>query len=60
MNTELQVMRKAFRLDDDILHALTTAPEEGIRYDRTWNKNYELLHCGYYNGPLLGHREEKC
>ena len=47
MTTELDVMRKAYKSNDDIRHALTTATEEGIRYDRTWNKNYELLHCGY-------------
>ena len=52
-------MRKAYRSDDDIQHALTTAPAEGMIYDRTRNGNYEILHCGYYNGLLLGHREEK-
>jgi len=31
-----------------------------ILEDRTWNRSVEFLHCEYCDGPLLGHRSEKC
>ena len=29
-------------------------------FDRTWNGKYEFVRCGECNGPMLGHRAEKC
>merc|ERR1712120_33444 len=31
-----------------------------LDFDRTWNGKYEFLRCGECNGPILGHRAEKC
>ena len=30
------------------------------RADFTSNGSYTLIHCGGYNGPMIGHRTEKC
>ena len=60
MNTELEVMSKAYQSDGNIRHALTTTLEEGIEYDRTLNREFTLKHFGYCNMLLLGHKEEKC
>ena len=56
MNIELKVMRKAYKLDDDIRRSLTTAPEDRISFNRTLNGDFTLQYCGYCNGLLLGHR----
>ena len=60
MNTDLEEMRKAYKSDDDIRHKLINTAENGLNFDRTWNGVYKLLLCGDFNGPLLGHRPEKC
>ena len=58
MNKELEGMSKAYRPDDDIQHALTTASKDRISYDRTQNGKFTLEYFGFCNGLLLGHREE--
>ena len=60
MNTELEVIRKAYKLDEDIRHSLATEPENSLTFDRTWNGNYAWKYWGICNGPKLEHREEKC
>ena len=35
-------------------------PELVVDFDRTQNGKYECVRCGDCNGPLLGHRAEKC
>ena len=31
-----------------------------VDFDRTWNGRYEFVRCEDCNGPMLGHRDEKC
>ena len=60
MSSDLEVMRKAYKLEDEIRHKLINAQEHRIDYDRTWNGKFTLNHCGDFNGQILGHRSEKC
>ena len=39
---------------------MVNGPEHGIDFDGTWNAIYSFVICGEYDGPLLGHRPEKC
>ena len=56
----LETMRKDYKDDTDIINELTNAQEAVVNFDRTWNGKYEFLRCGECNGPMLGHRAEKC
>ena len=58
--TTLETMRKNFKADEDIIHELTKTPEYVVDFDRTWNGTYSFVRCGECNGPMLGHRAEKC
>ena len=42
------------------MHELIYSPEAGIDFDITWNGTNTFIRCGGCNGPLLGHRVEKC
>ena len=53
-------MRKNFKDDEDIINELANSPEAVIDFDRTWNGRFEFVRCGECNGPMLGHRAEKC
>jgi hypothetical protein len=53
-------MRKDYKDDKDIMNELTNSPEAVIDFDRTWNGKFEFVRCGECNGPMLGHRAEKC
>ena len=56
----LEMMRKDYKDDADIINELTNAPETVVDFDRTWNGRYEFVRCEECNGPILGHRAEKC
>ena len=56
----MEAMRKDYKSDEDIFDELMKTPEAVIDFDRTWNGKYEYVRCGNCNGPMLGHREEKC
>ena len=56
----MEAMRNDYKSDEDILDELMKTPEAVIDFDRTWNGKYEFVRCGNCNGPMLGHREEKC
>ena len=56
----LEMMRKDYKDDADIINELTNAPEMVVDFDRTQNGKYEFVRCGECNGPMLGHRGEKC
>ena len=58
--TTLEMMRKDYKDDADIINELTNAPETVVDFDRTWNGRYEFVRCEECNGPVLGHRAEKC
>ena len=58
--TTLETMRKNYKDDEDIMNKLTNGMEMVLDFDRTWNGKYEFLRCAECNGPLLGHRAEKC
>ena len=60
MSMTLETMRKDYKDDADIINELTNSPEAVIDFDRTWNGKYEFVRCGECNGPMLGHRAEKC
>ena len=60
MLTTLETMRKDYKDDADIINELTNTPEVVVDFDRTWNGKYEFVRCGECNGPMLGHRAEKC
>ena len=60
MSNTLEAMRKAYKDDADIINEMTNIPETVIDFDRTWNGRYEFVRCGECNGPMLGHRAEKC
>ena len=53
-------MRKDYKDDTDIINELTNTLEVVVDFDRTWNGKYEFVRCGECNGPMLGHRAEKC
>ena len=53
-------MRKDYKSDDNIVDELIKTLEKVVDFDRTWNKKYDLVRCGECNGPMLGHRAEKC
>ena len=56
----MEAMRKDYKSDEDVFHELLKNTENVIDFDRTWNGKYEYVRCGNCNGPMLGHREEKC
>ena len=56
----LEMMRKDYKDDADIINELTNAAETVVDFDRTWNGKYEFVRCAECNGPILGHRAEKC
>ena len=58
--TTLETMRKNYKADEDIIHELTKTPEDVVDFDRTWNGTYSFVRGREYNGPMLGHRAEKC
>ena len=58
--TTLEMMMKNYKDDADIINELTNAAETVLDFDRTWNGKYEFLKCAECNGPILGHRAEKC
>ena len=60
MMMTLEMMRKDYKDDADIINELTNAPETVVDFDRTWNGRYEFVRCEECNGPVLGHRAEKC
>ena len=60
MSITLEQMRKDYKDDSDIMNELTNSPEAVIDFDRTWNGKFEFVRCGECNGPMLGHRAEKC
>merc|ERR1711942_82538 len=60
MSITLEQMRKDYKDDKDIMNELTNSPEAVIDFDRTWNGKFEFVRCGECNGPMLGHRAEKC
>ncbi len=60
MMMTLEMMRKDYKDDADIINELTNAPETVVDFDRTWNGKYEFVRCAECNGPILGHRAEKC
>ena len=60
MSNTLEAMRKDYKDDADIINELTNTPEAVVDFDRTWNGKYEFVRCGECNGPMLGHRAEKC
>ena len=58
--TTLEMLRKNYKDDADIINKLTNGAETVLGFDRTWNGKYEFLKCAECNGPILGHRAEKC
>ena len=58
--TTLEMMRKDYKDDADIINELTNNLETVVDFDRTWNGRYEFVRCEECNGPVLGHRAEKC
>ena len=60
MSVAMEAMRKDYKSDENIIDELMKTPEAVVDFDRTWNGRYEFVRCGDCNGPMLGHREEKC
>ena len=60
MSAKIEAMRKDYKSDEDVFDELIKNIENVIDFDRTWNGRYEYVRCGNCNGPMLGHREEKC
>ena len=60
MSVTLETMRKDYKNDDNIINELMNTPEVVVDFDRTWNGTYSFVRCGECNGPMLGHRAEKC
>merc|ERR1711989_103278 len=58
--TTLETMRKNYKDDADIMNELTKGMEMVLDFDRTWNGKYEFIRSEECNGPILGHRAEKC
>ena len=56
----MEVMRKDYKSDEDIINELMETPEAVLDFDRTWNGIYEFVRCGECNGPMVGHRTEEC
>ena len=56
----MEAMRKDYKRDDDIIDELMKTPEAVVDFDRTWNGRYDFVRCGECNGPMVGHRAEKC
>ena len=56
----MEAMRKDYKSDEDVFDELIKNIENVIDFDRRWNGRYEYVRYGYCNGPMLGHREEKC
>ena len=54
----LEMMRKNYKNDADIVNELTNTAEMVVDFDRTWNGKYEFVRCAECNGPILGHRAE--
>ena len=53
-------MSKDYKSDDDIVDELIKTLEAVVDFDKTWSGTYGFVRCGECNGPILGHRAEKC
>ena len=51
--TTLEMMRKDYKDDADIIKELTNAADTVVDFDRTWNGKYELVRCAECNGPIF-------
>ena len=60
MSVDLETMRKDYKPNNDNVNDLIKMPEDVVDFDRTWNGTYSFVRCGECNGPMLGHRAEKC
>ena len=60
MSVTLETLRKDYKSDEDIIDELIKTPEAVVDFDRTWNGKYDFVRCRECNGPMLGHRAEKC
>ena len=60
MSVTLETMRKDYKTNEDIINELLKTPEAVVDFDRKWNGKYDFVRCGECNGPMLGHRAEKC
>ena len=56
----METMRKDYKSDEDIINELMKTSEAVVDFDRTWNGKYDFVRCGECNGPMVGHRAEKC
>ena len=60
MSSELKAIMENYKGDELVTNDLQGDIEKYLELDRTWNGKFELLHCEYCEGPLLGRRQEKC
>ena len=60
MSVTLKTMKKDCKSDENIINELIKTLEAVVDFDRIWNGKYEFVRCGECNGPMLGHRAEKC
>ena len=60
MTVALGNMRKDYKPDAHIVNDLIKTPEDVVDFDITWNGRFEFVRCEECNGPVLGHRAEKC
>ena len=60
MPITMETLRKDYKSDKDIINEFMKTPEAVVNLDRTWNGKYDFVRCGECNGPMVGHRAEKC
>jgi len=60
MSSDLEVIRKASKTNDEIRQKLINALENGIKLDWILNRRYTFIPCRECNGPMMEHRAEKC
>ena len=60
ISLDLETMRKDYKPDAIIVNNLIKTPEDVVDFDRTWNGTYSFVKYRECNGPMLGHRAEKC
>ena len=53
MTADLETIRKAYKMDENLLHELINSPEVGVDFDRTWNGVYTLIRRGGFLSCMI-------
>ena len=60
MSADLNIITMNCKADDKIATDIGLDVDNALDVDRRWNGRIEFCDCEECNGPMMGHRAEKC